>query len=331
MTTTQSRGGTVAASSAPPPARGGTTVHRPPLLPRLRKHWWSYVFLIPMILLFGAFTVWPMIASWWYAFFDWDGVGAATDWVGLGNFTEVLGNEMFWQAFWNSFLFSVVAICVEMPLALLFAILLNNHRLRGRDLYRLALFLPVVATTAVVGIVFAVLFDPAGGVVNDTLTGLGLIDRPINFLGSTTTALPTLMGIDLWKGFGITLIYWLAALQTVPKEIYEASRIDGANSGQQLRYVTLPMLTPIAIVILLLVFQRSLNTFDLVQATTQGGPVRSTDVVPTYIYRYAFDPFIQAPRYGFACAAGVVFGLLTLVITLMQAPLLRHRYKAGAA
>lgn len=295
---------------------------------RWRKHAWSYVFLLPMVLLFGAFTIWPMIASWWYSFFDWDGVGAPTKWIGLGNFSEVLGNAQFWEAFWHSFLFSLVAIFVEMPLALLFAILLNNRRLRGRNLYRLALFLPVVATTAVVGIVFAVLFDPAGGVVNNLLATLGLVDEPVNFLGSTSTALPTLMGIDLWKGFGITLIYWLAALQTVPQNIYEAARIDGANSGQQLRYVTLPMLAPIAIVILLLVFQRSLNTFDLVQATTQGGPVFSTDVVPTYIYRYAFDPFLQAPRYGFACAAGVVFGLLTLVITLMQAPLLRGRYKA---
>jgi multiple sugar transport system permease protein len=297
----------------------------------MRKHAWSYAFLVPMVLLFGAFTIWPMIASWWYAFFDWDGVGAATDWVGLANFGEVLGNEMFWQSFWHSFLFSVVAICVEMPLALLFAILLNNRRLRGRNLYRLALFLPVVATTAVIGIVFAVLFDPAGGFVNTILATLGLVDAPVNFLGSPTTALPTLMGIDLWKGFGITLIYWLAALQTVPQSIYEAARIDGAGPGQTLRHVTLPMLTPIAIVILLLVFQRSLNTFDLVQATTQGGPVFSTDVVPTYIYRYAFDPFIQAPRYGFACAAGVVFGLLTLAITLMQAPLLRSRYKVSAA
>lgn len=323
MTTTQTRGGTVRAPSAQPPAR------RP--RGRLRKHLWSYVFLVPLVLLFGGFTVWPMIASWWYAFFDWDGVGAPTKWIGLGNFAEVLGNEMFWQAFWHSFLFSVVAICVEMPLALLIAILLNNPRLRGRNLYRLSLFLPVVATTAVIGIVFAVLFDPAGGFVNDILMTLGLVEWPINFLGSTSTALPTLMGIDLWKGFGITLIYWLAALQTVPRNIYEAARIDGATGGQTLRYVTLPMLTPIATVILLLVFQRSLNTFDLVQATTQGGPVYATDVVPTYIYRYAFDPFIQAPRYGFACAAGVVFGLLTLVVTLVQAPLLRHRYRAGAA
>lgn len=304
---------------------------RPRAAGRWRWHAWSYAFLIPGVLLFGGFSLWPLIASWWYAFFDWDGVGSPTDWVGLDNFREVLGSSDFWDAFWHSFLFSFAALVIELPLALVLAILLNNAWLRGRNVYRLALFLPVVTTTAIVGIVFAVLLDPIRGVVNTALTDLGLIGSSINFLGDTTTALPTLIGIDIWKGFGITLIYWLAALQTIPKDIHEAAVIDGANSRQSLRYVVLPMLVPLAIVILLLVFQRSLNTFDLVQATTQGGPNYSTDVVPTYIYRFAFDPFLQAPRYGFACAAGAVFGLMTLLIALLQGPLLRGRYKAGAA
>ncbi|SDU57286.1 carbohydrate ABC transporter permease [Jiangella alkaliphila] len=311
------------------PARRPRAAGRPRAA-RWRRHAWSYAFLVPGILLFGGFSLWPLIASWWYAFFDWDGVGTPTNWIGFDNFREVLGSDAFWDAFWHSFLFSFAALVIELPLALVLAILLNNAWLRGRNVYRLALFLPVVTTTAVIGIVFAILLDPIRGVVNTALTDSGLVGSAVNFLGDTTTALPTLIGIDVWKGFGITLIYWLAALQTIPKDIHEAALIDGANSRQSLRFVVLPMLVPLAIVILLLVFQRSLNTFDLVQATTQGGPNYSTDVVPTYIYRFAFDPFLQAPRYGFACAAGAVFGLMTLLITLMQAPLLRGRYKAGA-
>ncbi|GAA1551739.1 sugar ABC transporter permease [Kribbella lupini] len=298
---------------------------------RFRRHLWSYVFLIPLVLLFGGFTIWPMIASWWYSFFDWDGVGSPTEWVGLANFREVLQSEAFWRAFWHSFAFSLAAIFVEMPLALVLAILLNSSWLRFRNLYRLVLFLPVVATTAVIGIVIAILLDPAGGLVNRILLDTGLVDQPVNFLGSTSTALPTLLSIDVWKGFGITLIYWLAALQTVPKDLQEAAAIDGAGFWRSLRFVTLPVVTPIAIVILLLVFQRSLNTFDLVRAVTEGGPDYATDVVPTYIYRYAFDPSLQAPRYGFASAAGVVFGLLTLVITLLQAPFLGRRPSGGKA
>jgi multiple sugar transport system permease protein len=270
-----------------------------------------------------------MVASWWYSFFNWDGVGPATEFVGFANFTEVLGSEKFWHSFRNSFLFSLVAICVEMPLALLVAILLNSRKLRGRNLYRLLIFLPVVTTTAVVGIVIAVLLDPAGGFVNEVLRSAGLVDSPVSFL-SESYALPTVMAVDVWKGFGITLVYWLAALQTVPEDLYEAAKIDGANGGQTLRHVTLPVIAPIAVVILLLTFQKSMNPFDLVQAMTQGGPNYATDVVATYIYRYAFNPELNAPRYGFACAAGVVFGVITLVMTALQAPLLRRQYLKGS-
>jgi ABC-type sugar transport system permease subunit len=326
MTTTE----TVERKLDQAPVRRGRT-ERPRRGPgRFRKHLWSYLFLVPTVLLFGGFTIWPLIASWVYAFFDWDGVGTPTAWVGLSNFSEVLGSPAFWRAFWHSLLFSLAAIFIEMPLALVMAILLNNTWLRFRNLYRLVLFLPVVATTAVIGIVIAILLDPAGGLVNQVLLDTGLIDQPVNFLGSTSTALPTLMSIDVWKGFGITLIYWLAALQTVPKDLQEAAAIDGAGFWRSLRFVTLPVVTPIAIVILLLVFQRSLSTFDLVRAVTEGGPDYATDVVPTYIYRYAFDPQLQAPRYGFASAAGVTFGVLTLVVTLLQAPFLKRRMSGSA-
>lgn len=287
--------------------------------------WQGYLLLLPLALLFGGFTVWPIVASYVYAFFDWDGIGPLTDWVGLGNFQEVLQDPAFWNAFWHSLAFSAAALFIEAPLALLLAILLDSAFLRGRNVYRLAFFLPVVATTAVVGIVIAVLLDPASGVVNQLLTSLGL--PRINFLGSPSSALPTVIAADIWKGFGITLIYWLAALQTVPPELGEAARLDGANGRQQLFYVKLPVLAPMAIVVLLLVFQRSLNTFDIVQVMTEGGPVFSTDVVPTYIYRIAFNPEITASRYGFASAAGVVFGLLTLIIAAGQALTVRLRRK----
>jgi raffinose/stachyose/melibiose transport system permease protein len=307
-----------------PVARTGRPAGSP--LPRRRRRttqWQGFVFLIPLALLFGGFTLWPIIASYVYAFFDWDGIGPLTQWVGLSNFEEVLRDSAFWNAFWHSLAFSAAALLIETPLALLLAILLDSAFLRGRNLYRLAFFLPVVATTAVVGIVIAVLLDPVSGVVNQLLGTLGL--PKVNFLGNPATALPTVIAADIWKGFGITLIYWLAALQTVPPELGEAARLDGAKPRQQFFHITLPVLAPMAIVVLLLVFQRSLNTFDIVQVMTKGGPVFSTDVVPTYIYRIAFNPEILASRYGFASAAGVVFGLLTLIITAGQALVLRVR------
>lgn len=310
------------------PARAGRPTG--PVISRRRRRldrgrWQGLVLLVPLLLLFGGFTIWPIVASYGYAFFDWDGIGPLTDWVGLDNFAEVIRDGAFWNAFWHSLAFSAAALLIETPLALLLALLLDSVFLRGRNLYRLAFFLPVVATTAVVGIVIAVLLDPASGVVNQVLTTLGL--PRVNFLGSPATALPTVIAADIWKGFGITLIYWLAALQTVPPELGEAARLDGVNARQQFMHITLPVLAPMAVVVLLLVFQRSLNTFDIVQVMTEGGPIFSTDVVPTYIYRIAFNPEISASRYGFASAAGVVFGLLTLVIAVGQALLVRARRK----
>lgn len=312
---------------SPVAGRSTSQVGRP--APRTRRRrlngWQGYVFLVPLALIFGGFTIWPIVASYVYAFFDWDGIGPLTNFVGLDNFTETLNDPAFWNAFWHSLAFSAAALLIEAPLALLLAILLDSAFLRGRNLYRLAFFLPVVATTAVVGIVIAVLLDPASGVVNQLLTAVGL--PRINFLGSPATALPTVITADIWKGFGITLIYWLAALQTVPPELGEAAKLDGANGRQQMFHITLPVLAPMAVVVFLLVFQRSLNTFDLVQVMTEGGPVFSTDVVPTYIYRIAFNPEITASRYGFASAAGVVFGLLTLIIAAGQALTVRLRRK----
>ncbi|WP_432969818.1 carbohydrate ABC transporter permease [Dactylosporangium sp. CA-233914] len=302
---------------------------------RLRQRIWAhrghYLFLLPTLVLFCLFTAWPMIASWYYAFFNWDGISAATDFVGWDNFVDVVTNPRFWNAFKNSLIFSVVAIFVQLPLALVMAMLLNNPRLRGRTLYRLLLFVPVVTTTAIVGIVWGIILDPNGGVASEALGTIGI--GPVDFLSSEHLALPTLLAIDVWKGFGISLIYWLAALQTIPAEIYEAARIDGARGWRTLVHITLPLLVPIGTVIVLLTFQGSMNPFDLVQATTRAGPNFSTDVVGTYIYRYAFEPGSSAeaavPRYGYACAAGIVFGVFTLLITLVQAPWLRRLYGRG--
>lgn len=274
-----------------------------------------------MVLLFLAFTVWPIVASWFYAFFDWNGVEPLTDFVGFDNFREVLVDPLFWNAAWHSLLFSLGAIVIQVPLALLMAVLLNKLWLRGRNVYRLLIFLPVVSTLAVVGIVFRILLDPVGGPVNEALGWFGV--DPVNFLGDASTALPSVIAIAIWHSIGITLVYWLASLQTVPQDLYDAAAIDGANARQTLTRITLPMIAPLAVVILALTFQRSLNPFDLVQAMTGGGPGRATDVEATYVYRLAFGSTVTEHRYGFASAAGAVFGVLVLTVTLLLAPFVR--------
>ncbi|MGH3655264.1 MAG: carbohydrate ABC transporter permease, partial [Micromonosporaceae bacterium] len=211
-------------------------------------------------------------------------------------------------------------------LALGAALVLNNPRLPFAKLFRTALFIPVVATTAIVGIVAGFVFDPGGGPVNTFLATIGLIDEPIDFLGSPDTALWTVMGVHVWKWLGITLIYWLAALQTIPLELYEAAQVDGASRWSMLRHITLPLLKPFTIVIVLLTATETLQVFDLVLTMTGGGPYFATNVTEVYIYQLAFAT--SSPRLGYGAAVGVLFGLVTLVLAVVQAIGLRYAHRA---
>ncbi|WP_200837669.1 carbohydrate ABC transporter permease [Ruania rhizosphaerae] len=265
-----------------------------------------------------------MVASWVYSVFDWSGYGPLQNFVGLDNFDSAFRDPLFWNAFKNTAIFAAFAIFVQLPLALIVAVVLNDNALKGRNVYRILLFLPVVTTTAVVGVVFAILLNPSGGPINEFLLSREFLDRPINFLGSTELALPTVLVIDMWKGIGITIIYWLAALQTVPGELYEAARIDGANKVQQFARITVPLIVPIGIVILLLTFITSMNAFDIIKVMTDGGPNGATDIVQTYIYRYAFDPE-GAPQFGFASAVGILFGVAVMLLSSLPMLLRRRR------
>ncbi|WP_205856040.1 carbohydrate ABC transporter permease, partial [Phytoactinopolyspora endophytica] len=278
------------------------------------RYRWHYLFILPMVVLFVAFTAWPMVASWVYSVFRWSGYGPMNDFVGLANYREAFSDPLFWNAFRNTSVFALFAIFVQLPLALLIAMVLNNSALKGRNIYRVLLFLPVVTTTAVVGVVFAILLDPSGGPLNELLLSREFLDRPINFLGSESLALPTVLVIDMWKGIGVTIIYWLAALQTIPTELYEAARIDGAGRRQMFLRITVPLLVPLGVVILLLTFVTSLNAFDIVKVMTDGGPNGATDIIQTYIFRYAFDPE-GTPRFGFASAVGILFGVAVMLLS----------------
>lgn len=290
------------------------------------KHRWHYLFVAPMAITLVLFTLWPIVASWTYSFYQWDGFGPLEIWVGLDNFAQAIDDPAYWSAFRNTFAFAAASIFVQMPLALLFALVLNNDKLTGRGIYRTLIFIPVVSTTAVVGLVFAVLLDANVGPINAAFGWIGL--GPFNFLGDSATSLWTVIAVETWRGLGITMVYWLAALQTIPRDVYDAAAIDGAGRWKTLRHITLPMLTPFAIIILLLTFVTSFNAFDIVQTMTGGGPNGSSDIVQTYIYRYAFAPDNFVAQYGFASAAALLFGIVVMVLTVIQGGLVRKVRRA---
>jgi ABC-type sugar transport system permease subunit len=293
--------------------RGGGT-----LTERLWAARWCYVFMAPTIVLALLFTFYPLLASWYISFLDWSGLDAERDFVGFANYGEAVRDPYFWDAFARTFAFAAATVPATLVLALLAALLLNDQSLRMRAVFRTMFFLPVVTTTAIVGIVMSLILNPFDGPLNAALLTLGLIEAPVDFLGDPDLSLWSVAGVYVWKWMGISMIYWLVALQTVPQELYEAAQVDGANRWQIHRHVTVPLITPFAVIITLIGFVGALQTFPLVQAMTGGGPAFSTELVEVYIFRLAFAAEHQ-PRLGYASAVAVFFGLTVLVLTLAQA------------
>ncbi|MVA75268.1 ABC transporter permease subunit [Auraticoccus sp. F435] len=282
---------------------------------RLRRSWWIYLFLLPTFLGYGAYTVYPLLASWWYALLDWPGFALRGTFVGLDNFRMLLTDDLFWNAFANSMLFLVIAVPLRVGGALLLALVLNSRFAPMRSLFRTLIFLPVVTTSAIVGVVFTLILD-AGGPVNTALVSMALLESPVNFAANSGTSLVTVVAVWVWKWLGITMIYWLAALQTIPPEIGEAARMDRASVWQEFRHITLPMLVPFLVIITLIDVISALNVFDLAVTLTGGGPAFSSEVMEIFIYRTAFQATV--PELGYASAAAVLFGLMTMALALAQ-------------
>lgn len=288
------------------------------LISRIIAHRWCYLFILPMLLMFAGFTLWPVIASGYFALFDWNGIGWPSKFVGLGNFGELIKDRYFWNAFKNTYLYAIVQTAVKLPIALLLAILLNNPRLKGATFYRTLYFLPVVTTTAIIGIIFTFILNPYSGALNNILIGLKMIRKPVDWLGLGGTAFMAVILVGAWQKIGQYMIYWLAGLQSIPEELYEAAKIDGANSAQVFRHITFPLLKPIGAIILIIGFVNSLRVFDLVMTMTGGGPNFATDMMSTYVYRSAFSVETGIPRMSYAAAAGLLFAFSLIIVALIQ-------------
>lgn len=287
---------------------------------------WSYLYVMPMLVLLLAFVIYPIVASLGYTFYRWDGIGEPGDFVGLGNFSRVMTDPIFWGALRNTLLYVLVVVPVQLVLALALALVLNNRRLSGRTFYRTVFFLPVVTSAAVVGVVVQLLFSNFGDVVNDLLMSLGLTHDYIDWLGDPSFAMIIIIGVGIWHTLGYNLVYFLAGLQTIPEELYEAARLDGAGRFASFRYITVPMLRSVGVVIVLLAIIGSFQVFDLVQVLTNGGPYYATEVVNTYIYHLAFGGFGGSTverDVGLASAASFFYGVLLIVFAVVQVLVLR--------
>lgn len=277
---------------------------------------WIPAFLLPFLLLYGAFTLWPLVATAYYSLFDWDGIRPLDAFVGLGNYTAVLSDPLFWLSFRNTLLFAFANTVIKLPLTLVLAVLLTQRWLWLRRLFRTVFFVPLILPVAAAGLVFTYLLNPSNGALDAFLVGTGLAKQPIDLLGKDSTALWAVVLVSVWQIFGQYLVYWMAALQNVPEELYEAADLDGCGSLQKLLHVTLPMIKPVAVIITILAVVNALHVFGVVVTLTGGGPGTATYVVSYYVYNEAFA---QAPfRYGYASAVALIFAALAFVFVRGQ-------------
>ncbi|MDQ3654053.1 MAG: sugar ABC transporter permease [Chloroflexota bacterium] len=279
-----------------------------------------YLWVAPAVLLYGTFTIVPLVAGIYLAFLRWDGIEPA-EFIGLDNFRRMMRDPKLLGALAKNLQYAIGTVTGKIVISLVLALLLNGA-MWGRAFYRTALFMPVVMSFVVVGILWTRIFNYDFGLLNTMLTAVGLEASTRDWIGNTSTALWSLIGVDIWKWYGFHMVIFLAGLQTIPAELYEAARIDGASSFQRLRTITLPLLRPVMLVNVFISMVGALNVFDIPFIMTQGGPSDSTNVIALHMYTQAFSFY----RFGYGAALSyVLFALVSVVAVILIAVMSRNR------
>jgi multiple sugar transport system permease protein len=276
-----------------------------------KKNLVAYSFILPNLLGFTIFTLVPMLFALGLAFMSWDGANPI-QFVGLKNFQKMLHDETFKISTFNTLYYVVCTVPATMVCSLFLAVLLNRP-FKGRNIFRAIYFFPYVASLVAVAVVWNMMFHPSMGPINNLLRVLG-VQNPPAWSASTTWAMPTVILASIWKNMGYYMVIYLAALQGIPAELYEAARIDGATPWQCFKKITLPLLTPATFFVTMMLTISSFKVFDLVYVMTGGGPGRATNVLVFTIYDSAFVSF----EYGYSSAIAMVLFAIVLVITLLQ-------------
>ena len=283
-----------------------------------REYLLFLAFIAPNFLLLGVFTYWPLIYQAYISLTRWNLTSSRKPFVGADNYVTLATGEGFRRVLFNTFYFTGAVLVGSLVIGLALAVLLNQ-RLRGRNFVRSVAFAPVILSGAAVGLVWAYIFDPNYGLLR-TLLGFVGLPSPA-WLTSTGYAMPAIIIVYLWKNVGYSAIVYLAGLQNIPKELYEAARVDGANGWQSFRNVTLPQLSPVTFFLIVTTIISSFQAFDIIAVMTEGGPVNATTTLIWYLYEEGFQAF----RAGRAAAAGMILFVLMMAVTLIQVLFVQRR------
>jgi len=280
------------------------------------------LFVLPGLISYFAWTLYPIFKSFIMSLFEWNiNPAIPNKFIGLANYFELFQDPKFYTSLKNTMLYTAVTVPGQMILGFLVAILLNR-KMKGQTLFRLLYYLPVVTSWVIVSILFQYLFAVRGGLVNFLLKDiLHIIPKNIAWLSNPKTAMIPIYTLGIWKGIGWSMLIFLAGLQGIPKEIYEAASLDGANSWKKTIKITIPLMVPTIVFELVMLTIGGFNVFLSVYVMTGGGPMCSTEVLSSYMFKEAFDYF----HFGYGAAISVIFFLIVFTISQLQRKLLSKR------
>jgi ABC-type sugar transport system permease subunit len=277
-----------------------------------RNEWLLFVLLVgPNLLLFAIFVYWPLIYNGYLSFVRWDLLAPVKIWIGLDNYRDLFSSPVFGQIVWNTVVFTVSSVLATCLIGLGIAMLLNLPLL-GRNVVRSIVFSPVMLSGAAIGIVWIYIFDYRYGLIQSLLQPLGL--QSPRWLLDTSWSMTAVIIVHVWKTLGYAVVIYLAGLQAIQRELYEAALVDGANGWARFMNVTVPGLSPVIFFLIITTVLNGFQSFDIIKVMTSGGPVNSTTTLVYYLYQEGFVGF-NAGRAG---VASVILFVAMLVFTLIQ-------------
>ncbi|MCC2627501.1 MAG: sugar transporter permease [Thermomicrobiales bacterium] len=307
----------------------GTTLDAPFIAPSIspaRRSWRRYragiLFVLPALILYLIFMVYPFFQSIYFSFTSWNGVTAVKEWVGLANYYELIKDDLFWLSLQHTVIWVIVGTIAPIAIGMLLAILLWR-RPKGFTLFRTFYFMPQVLSAVVIGIVWNWIYNPIFGILNESLDAFGLEDLSRGWLGDPDVALYAVLIAAIWATIGLCFVIFLAGLQNVSKDLLEAATVDGANAWQRFWNVTVPQLASVINVVVALLLIGGFSVFDIIFVMTGGGPANATEVLATYTYKEAFTQ----NNVGYASTLSVVITVISLIasVTFIR---LRERQEA---
>lgn len=267
------------------------------------------LFVLPAIVLYVLFFIYPMLTTFFYGFTDWDGLNPAK-FNGLDNFVKAFKDDLFVHAIRNNLLFIVFSVFIQVPLIIFFALMISGVK-RLQRFYKTTVFMPSILSTSVIGILWGFIYEPSIGLLNQFLGLFGA--EPIYWLAEQRTAMLAVLITNAWQWMGFYIILILAAILALPKELNEAAAIDGAAGIQRAFHITVPLIMPIISVVIMLSIAGAMRVVDIVLVMTNGGPAGETEVMASYMVSYA----IQSGQYGFGTSIAILIFLFALVLTAL--------------